>query len=169
MSIVATPGAANADSYLTVEEADAHFAARLHSAAWTAATTPNKEAALKMATRTIDSRVCFLGTSSYSTQSLRWPISGVVNRNGYVVPSDSIPREVKVATAELALILLGSDVTLQSDVGAQGITRIKAGPVELDFKDSIELQSVPDNVRAIFPPSWLCPSPDATTSLFQML
>ena len=47
-------GLVNANTYASVADGDAYHEAHLYATAWTAATTPNKEAALAMATRLID-------------------------------------------------------------------------------------------------------------------
>lgn len=65
MALDATVGGANANSYLTVAEADAYFAARLHSDVWDALSEgegegegdSTKEAALIWATRLFDSKI----------------------------------------------------------------------------------------------------------------
>ena len=174
MAIIATPGASDANSYGTAAEADAYFATRPFSTAWTSlvagpATTAIKEAALIMATRTIDARVCFNGVSASSTQALRWPMNGALSRNGFVIPSDQIPQPLKDAVFEMALLLLGSDVTLQNAAAAQGIASLSAGPVSIAFRDGPSLleeaigmsnfKTVPENVRLMLVPSWLCEVP----------
>ena len=49
MAIDATVNGANADSFITVAEADAYWATNLYPTTWETATTANKEKALKMA------------------------------------------------------------------------------------------------------------------------
>lgn len=160
MALDATPGGANANSYLTVAEANAYMESRLFTTGWPAtdagADLDTKERALKWATRTIDANVCFVGAASTSTQALKWPRTGMLDKNGFAIPSDVVPQDLKNATAELALRLIRSDLTLGSEVGVQGITKIKAGPVELQFKDEITLEAVPDGVTTLMVPSWLC-------------
>lgn len=157
MALVATAGAANSNSYLTLAEANTYFEGRLHTTVWTAATDPQKEAALIWATRLIDSEICFIGEASGATQALAWPRSGMTNRNGFDIADNVVPNELKYATAELALLLLSSDRTLESEAAAAGLSRLKAGPVELGFKDEIKSNPVPDGVRTILVKDWLCP------------
>jgi hypothetical protein len=54
MAIVATVGGASSNSYVTLTEATTYFATRLNSAAWTAASSADKEAALLTACRRIE-------------------------------------------------------------------------------------------------------------------
>lgn len=169
MALVATPGAADANSYLTVAEADAYFETRLQATRWTSIVDDVvKETALIMATRVIDSRICFTGVAATGTQALAWPRAGMFNRNGFAIGEDVVPQALKDATAELAYMLLASDVTLESDAAVQGISRIKAGPVDISFRDSIESRDVPSNVSELFVPSWLCPA-DEGFAVFEMV
>lgn len=66
-------GLANANTYANVADADAYHAANLHDTNWSAATTPNKEKALELATRLIDGSYQFHGIKSTSVQALQWP------------------------------------------------------------------------------------------------
>ena len=170
--LVATPAAANANSYETLVEANAYFESRLPlSPPWEDAESPS--AALVMATRTLESsfmpgkrlvqagdasyyvtRRQWTGTPSTTTQRLSWPRTGMYDRNGNLIPSGEIPYELKDATSELAGQLIGSDRTLDNDVIVQGITSLKAGSVALSFKDSIAPQVLPDAAVNMLPPSW---------------
>jgi hypothetical protein len=96
------------------------------------------------------------GAVTTSTQALAWPRTGMYDRFGREIVDNAIPVDLKDATSELAG-QLGSlaDRTLDNDVVVQGITRIKAGSVELEFKEMIESQILPDAVLSLLVPSWL--------------
>lgn len=98
------------------------------------------------------------GEVATETQALSWGRIGMYDSLGREIPSNVIPQELKDATSELAgqLGSLG-DTTLNNDIAVQGITKIKAGSVELAFKESIEAQVLPDAVLMLLPPSWLHP------------
>lgn len=98
----------------------------------------------------------WLGELATETQALAFGRSGLYDSLGRVILSTVIPQELKDATSELAgqLGSLG-DRTLDNDIKVQGITRIKAGSVELGFKEIIESQVLPDAVMALIPNSWL--------------
>src|SRR3954469_6502800 len=68
-------GLVNANTYASVADGDAYHEAHLYATAWTAATTPNKEAALAMAARLIDEEFQFNGYRVSSSQALQWPRS----------------------------------------------------------------------------------------------
>jgi hypothetical protein len=53
-------------------------------------------------------------------------------------------------------LLYYSDRTAESDVEAQGISSLKAGPVSLVFKESESSSGIiPDNILNLLVPSWI--------------
>lgn len=157
MALVATPGASNANGFLTVAEADSLAAEHPFGAPWIAISVSQiKEAYIITATRILNSQ-CFLGQATTSTQYLGFPRSGLLNRNGYSLDPTIVPLEVKQATFELILVLIDSSTVAESPIDVLGITEVKAGPVSLKFKDDISFKIVPDSVRDVLVPSWLCP------------
>jgi hypothetical protein len=175
VTLIATPGAANANSFLTAAEADAYFETRLEIPEWS--DVDSEEAMLIMATRLMvalfspmrklvrgksmsDSyyliRPTWTGLPASTTQVLPWPRTGMFDRNGNALSSSVIPQELKDATAELAGHLAKGDRSFDSDVSVQGITSIKAGSVALSFKDAFDATKViPDIVWGLLVPSWL--------------
>src|SRR5258707_9580162 len=63
----------DANSYADAADGDAYYDGHLYASAWTAATTTNKEKALVMATRLVDSQVQFNGYRVNDRQGLQWP------------------------------------------------------------------------------------------------
>jgi hypothetical protein len=202
MALDATVGGANANSYLTVTEATAYFATRLYSSVWTAASNGDKEAALIWATRLIDAKIkpewdqkefpqdatirristitadgqcfiCWNGAATDNVQALAWPRTGMKNKNGYDILSNVIPQQLKDVTCELALLLLTGDRTAENEIDVLGLTGIKAGPVELSFKNTIEQAKIlPIAVIDLLVPSWyfvFMLDPSATRTLFKVL
>lgn len=155
-AIVATPGSATANSYITLAEAEVYISSRLSVTGWPTALSANdtKIAAILWATRILDG-VCWRGMAASADQALAWPRSGVY-RHGHVLDTDVIPTELKNATAELARQLILSDLTADSDTQSQGISRIKAGPVELQFRDDFVKKHLPDAVLMLLPQSFIC-------------
>jgi hypothetical protein len=143
MTIIATPGAVDANSYLTVAEADAYHAARLHNTAWTTADEATKESALQWATRVLD-RESWVGCRTNESQGLRWPRTEVYDQDDYWVPQDQIPKFLKDATAELAFLLLTSDRT--ADAGTEGLKDIKVGPIEIAIDLSTKVKTMSPEV-----------------------
>jgi len=154
-TVIAISGAANANSYLTVAEADAYFTTRLFSTNWTTATTATKETALIMATRLMDSMWQWEGAVTDDVQALLWPRVGMLDRNELeVIDDDIIPDELKNAVAELAFQLIAEDRTLDSDIESKKITSLTAGPVSLSFAEGVTAKVIPDAVYNLIPPWW---------------
>ena len=150
--LVADVGGAASNTYATLLEAAAYHEAHPYASAWTALTVTDdqRNRALATATRLLDERVEWDGAVVNDVQALLWPRSGMVYRSGYAIPTTVLPQGLKDATAELARQLLASDRTADSDAAAQGLTRIKAGPVELEFDRATATQAViPDAVYAM--------------------
>ena len=173
VTIVATSGAANANSYGTEAEAVAYFNARLPLATpWD--DVDDKSAALAMATRVLESfaiarRVLrfqegkdayyvvsrgLVGLPATEVQALAWPRIGMLDHLGRVIASDAIPVKLKEAQFELAGQLAQTDRTLDNEVAVQGITSVKAGSVALTFRDYIERAVMPQAVWDLMPPWW---------------
>lgn len=169
MALVATPGASNANSFLTVARADTIASERPHSSVWSALSGDSaKEPYLITATRILNSRLCVLGLPTSASQALLFPRNGLLNRNGQPLDDSTIPLDIELATFELALMLIPSDVTLESEASVQGLTRLKAGSIELGFRDKIDMRVIPDNVKRLIPSSWLCPE-DVTYAVFRLI
>ena len=101
MTLIATPGDADADSYCTLDEATAYFTAR-NVTTW-AGEYSAKEAAARVGTSYLDNQYRFLGIRASADQALAWP--PFENRNGwplcdadgYEIAVDAIPAKVKAA------------------------------------------------------------------------
>jgi len=135
MALVATIGAADANSYVTVEEAEAYFADRLHADGWIALEAEDKSKILVTASRQLDWYAKWKGYVATDIQSMSWPRVSVVKPDESTVPSDIIPNAVKAAVYELALSSIDTDRTSDSDMA--GLAEIKAGSVMLKADDGL--------------------------------
>lgn len=105
-------GKANANSYATADDGVLYHFGHLYATAWTAATTPQKEAALVMATRLIDAEHQFGGVKAKDGQALQWPRVDCRDPDtGDSVPENKVPQALVDATCELARELLIADRT----------------------------------------------------------
>lgn len=130
LSLVATAGAANANSYATVAEADTYHEGHLYATSWINATDDTKAAALVMATRLLDYHMAWDGwKTNLETQKLAWPRQGLVTPEGENVDDDSIPVFLKEATSEFARWLIDSDRT--SEGGYEGIKYLQVDVIKL--------------------------------------
>ena len=179
ITIVSTPGAANANSFATQAEINTILAERIPlNPVWP---TTGDEAIRRIITARylierefsgrkrlvrpkakdggnpyyIIGRV-WTGTIASDTQALSWGRIGMVDRYGRAIPDGDIPWDLKVAQAEVAG-LLSTDRSLDNDIIIQGITKIKASSVELTFRDDLDFSSsytLPQSVFDIIPSSW---------------
>lgn len=138
MTLVVTVGAADAESYTSVAEADAYITARGGNTTWDAAETTDKEVALRKGAAYLDNqyRGRWRGNRYATTQALAWPrVDGadlLYDGDGWSIGYDEIPAQVKNATIEAALLAIGGTVlepTLERG-GAVKRERKKVGPIE---------------------------------------
>jgi hypothetical protein len=125
-------GLADADSYLSEANADSYHSARGNTT-WAAATSPNKEIALRLATEYIDQRFTFKGVKKTTTQSLQWPRISACG--GSLDPAldpkiDLVPVAVEKAVAEYALRQLSDPLMTDPTVDESG-RRIKKESTEI--------------------------------------
>lgn len=97
-------GKSDAESYLSVADCDTYWTKHGDPTTWSGATTAAKEEALRMATQYLDVvyGARFRGYRVDEDQSLAWPRSGIIDRDGYEVPDDALPSKLEEATAEAA-------------------------------------------------------------------
>lgn len=138
-------GLSEATSYVSVEDADDVIIMNIHaSAAWTELTTTQKEHLLSWASRYLDERARWHGTKSVKSSALRFPRTGIVDRDGVTITANAVPRQLKIATAEMARYLIEEDRTVER--GQDALTRLKADVVELEFSEGYRLPKVPEHM-----------------------
>lgn len=144
LTLDATVGGLSSNSYVTRAEGDSYHECRLFVDDWTSASDANKDTALVWATSILDSHFDWAGTRFSIEQKLRWPRSGVLDRDGQLFDNDEIPQELKDAVSELARYLLTSDRTAES--GTEGIKKLKVDVIELEFDKHDRTTTIPDEV-----------------------
>ena len=155
VTIDATAGGANANSYITLTEADTFVEAMISSSdvsKWTTGNDDTRNRALAAAAERLD-RERFLGARATDTQSRQWPRTGVRKPDTYVntyatgfpfrISEDyftdtEIPDQVKRAQIELA-VYLKNNVDGISLGGLEDFKSVKIG----------SLQVTPDKTGAI--------------------
>lgn len=148
LTLRATAGANNANSYATLTEAAAFMETNQHKfTTWTEYEDDVKKAALMWATRILDEQYEWIGEKRTKEQALRWPRSGVADRDGYDVSYETIPTFLKNATIELASQLAVSDRFATIDEAAGGIKSVTAGAVSVEFDRLDRINVVPDSVN----------------------
>jgi hypothetical protein len=153
VTVTATAGAANANSYLTVAQADDLADDYLGTLKWSSATTDNKGRALIMATRYLD-QLSWIGTRASTTQALAWPRTDAACGE-WSYSSTVIPDPIRQGCFDLAEALLTTP-TLLSTAGPGNAELIPGIPnaslksarvdvIAVDFKDG----AVPSSRNAL--------------------
>lgn len=147
LTLIETAAASNANTYVTLAEAETIMETVFHKDAWTAATDANKKIVLVEATRLLDAHYEWNGIKYTDAQSLRWPRYSVYDPDGDDLDYDSIPSFLKTATALLALSILSEDVTAEPDTA--GFKELKVGPLELVVDKIDRSRVIPDTVHQL--------------------
>lgn len=138
-------GLSTADSYATVAEADAYFdIIPGFSETWSDLSATTKENWLKLSTRVLDARTNWEGTKYVEDSALRWPRSGVVDRDGISVATTVVPTPVKHAVFELVRILEAEDITSGQDI--ERLKFLKVDVLELEYQEGDSQSRIPDYI-----------------------
>lgn len=131
MTLIVIPGDSNSNSYVSLNESDLYFSVGYKKEKWIGITNSEKENLLIESTRLLDQHFTWSGfIPSSSTQSLRWPRSGVYDIDQRLIDKDVIPKQVKYAVCELAYsIYLGNGFNIEENT----IDKLKIGPIVVDF------------------------------------
>lgn len=143
------------NSYISVDDAEDFFEARLHSTAWTGASGSDKPAALMQATRMLDELMDWIGVPAVEGQALRWPrkqerpcvpfeilapVPALLvpdfklrDRDGNPIAEDEIPQKVKDAVCEQAIYLLSLDPTQKPKAAQKGLRSGSLGTMNATF------------------------------------
>ena len=151
-TINATVKDANANSYVTLTEANTYFETVPDSSTWTNKTDDQKNRALISATRWIDSFV-YYGDRCDDGQALKFP------RNNYQVDGvelacSKIPINIKYAQYELARALANDSEAMTGNVGTDGnIEEVKLGDIQVKYNIQSQGTGSVNNVLDKYP--WL--------------
>jgi hypothetical protein len=147
-------GLSNAESYLSVADADSYFETMrgdesTYAADWGAVstTTAIKEACLRWATRLIDRHWAFDGEKSTTTQKLRWPRSYVEDIEGDEIDGDIIPEDLQHATAEMARALLVDPERVEDQ--EVGLSSLSVAVIQLAFDKYDRAGTLPGPVKRL--------------------
>jgi len=151
-TINATIKDANANSYVTLTEANSYFETVPDSSTWTNKTDDQKNRSLISATRWIDSFV-YYGDRCDDGQALKFP------RNNYQVDGVElactlIPQNIKYAQYELARALANDTNAITGTTGKEGnISEAKLGDLAVKFSTSTQGVGSVNNILDVYP--WL--------------
>ncbi len=151
-TINATVKDANANSYVTLAEANTYFETVPDSSTWTNKTDDQKNRALISATRWIDSFV-FYGDRCDDGQALKFP------RNNYQVDGvelacSTIPSNIKYAQYELARALANDTGAITGTTGKDGnFEEVALGDLRVKYNTDSQGTGSVNNILDVYP--WL--------------
>ena len=151
-TINATIKDANANSYVTLTEANSYFETVPDSTTWDNKTVDQKNRALIAATRWIDTFV-FYGDRCDDGQALKFP------RNNYQVDGvelacSTIHLNIKYAQYELARALANETDAITGKTGTDGnFSEVKLGDIEVKYNTASQGTGSVNNILDVYP--WL--------------
>jgi hypothetical protein len=151
-TIDATIKGANANSYVTLAEADAYFETVPSSTQWDNKTDDKKNRALIAATRWIDTLV-YYGDRCDDDQALKFPRTNY-QVDGVELACTLIPQNIKYAQFELANALANDTDAITGSTGTDGnFEQVKLGDIEVKYNTKSQGTGVVNNVFDVYP--WL--------------
>jgi hypothetical protein len=133
---------ANANSYVSLADADAYFEIDVNfDATWDALTDTVKEQYLMWATRILDQKVQWKGDKTDEDSALRWPRTGVYDRDGNAIDTDAMPVQLTEAVCELIKYLQTTDVTTSQ--GADFLKSVEVDVIKIEYQNGAGQSTVP--------------------------
>lgn len=136
------------NSYLSADDADSYFVDRLYVQAWTDATTAQRESALVMAARSIDSQH-YQGAITSDIQAMAWPRTGVYDLEGRAIGAAVVPDAIRHAQAEIALGILQED---PADARDPAVKKMQAGSVSVEYRSGTSATALRGAALALLKP-----------------
>lgn len=131
-------GLANAESYLSVMDADTYWAAHGSPSTWPAVgvSVATKESALRYATRALEARYEWRGALRSTTQALDWPRAGAYDDDGRVFADNAVPVLLKEATAQMSHDHIAR---AKLDTVTPRLDSVTVGPISVDFASAFSV------------------------------
>lgn len=145
LTLIATVGGITSNVYDTLANAEIYFEGRLNKSAWTGASSENKKASLVHATTVLDAEE-YNGEKTIFAQRLKWARVNVEDDDGFIIEGTVIPKEMKEAMFELALVLLSSDIQEHSELAKFKV--MKVGEITLEPLEGT-INVLPDEVQKL--------------------
>lgn len=120
-------GKTDANSYISVADADQYNENHQADTDWSGATQAEKEKALRLATQYLDAEYGndWIGVRANEDQALDFPRADMIDRDGVDIDSDSVPQAIKDATVEAAILSNGGTDLIPNLDSPGTIKRIK--------------------------------------------
>ncbi|MCP4336476.1 MAG: hypothetical protein GY679_01335 [Mycoplasma sp.] len=128
-------GLTDSNSYISVSDADSYFTDISYNSIWFTKDTQERERSLMNGTQFIDAQYSFIGIKSTQEQSLQWPRTDAIDRDGYEITD--IPKALKQAVCEAAIRTF--DGSLYTDKNIKGDIRVeKVDVIEVEYFEGTE-------------------------------
>ena len=151
-TIDATIKGANANSYVTLTEANSYFETVPDSSTWTDKTDDQKNRSLISATRWIDTFV-FQGDRCDEDQALKFPRTNY-QVDGVELACSAIPQNIKYAQFELARALANDTGAITGTTGKDGnFSEVKLGDIQVKYNTDSQGTGSINNILDVYP--WL--------------
>lgn len=125
-------GLADANSYLSIADADQYNDDHDADATWDGLADADKQKHLRLATRYIDAFYgrMWRGGRLEAEQRLDWPRSSAWDDDGFAIDDDAVPSQVEDATAILAIKSAGGETFLDDETEGMIVKESdKVGPI----------------------------------------
>tara|TARA_R100001463_G_scaffold38722_2_gene83066 strand:+ start:224 stop:745 length:522 start_codon:yes stop_codon:yes gene_type:complete len=145
-------------SYVARADADTYFATSFNSAAWTALSDAQKDLALKVATRNLET-LQWYGTKCLDDQPLQWPREVAADGSCDATVCTTVPNKLVEATCELALKLHSNQAVFidgpESTTTGTYVSKQRLGELEVEYEeyDGVKNVSTGPKIIVLFP--WL--------------
>lgn len=161
-------GTAGANSYASVADGDAYFAARPRSTGWTALATDAKGQYLIQAARLLDRSILWAGLKDAAANTMEWPryVPDCPDETPSLAGA-SIDQWLKDAQFELALSLIATDLT--EEPALRGIRKLSVGngAVEIEADPAREVRLIPRLILDMVAPYGNARQGSGTTKLIR--
>lgn len=136
-------GLATANAYISVADCDTYQAEFIRND-WASLSNDLKELYIKQATKWIDNNYSFDGTKNSREQALSFPRTYCYDKDGYLIDSDIVPKEIENATCEVAYLYVSNSSVF--DTPERLTRKEKVDVLEVEY---IENQSEVNNFLEI--------------------
>lgn len=143
----------NSTSYVSIDECSDYFGGHPDHQLWEDLSVADQERYATRATTRLDYED-FVGSKTDDTQALQWPRNYVMNRDAtgkYYHDSNTIPRELKLATYQLIMFYLEEAAGLYPVTRREQarLSRNKVGPLDVDIRKANETDLPSEVLRAL--------------------
>jgi len=145
-------------SYVARSDADTYFATSFNNAAWGALSDAQKDLALQVATRNLETLQWF-GTKCTDTQALKWPREVPADGSSDATVCTTIPNQLVEATCELALKLHANQSVMidgpETTTTGTFVSKEKLGELEVEYHEYDGAKNVSTGPKIIVLYPWL--------------